>query len=294
LGASSSATRRTGAGSQAPNGLADYGGVNNLLECVSSYIHEVAALNAANVWNLRIAADLLRPADPDLAASLVAESGELARRLWGLYADGEGFFNARMPDGRLLPVRHCYDLLQVLDLIPDEVDERRRDEMVRFFEGQLQTPNWMRAPSPVDPDAITSVRQDHQWNGAYTAWPAFVASGLYRIGRDALASDWIRGLARSANQGPFAQAHFVEEFAPGEHGGALKAPSDWPYINDWACSSGGAWTRLFIEGVFAVRAEFDGITATPRLDGLDPDARLTGLRYGGRLVDVDRDGVRAP
>jgi hypothetical protein len=275
-----------------PNGLADYGGVNNLLECVSSYIHEVAALNAANVWNLRTAADHLGGADPGLAIRLRAEAGELMARLWALYAEGEGFFNARMPDGQLRAVRHCYDLLQALNLIPEEIDERRRSEMVTFFETQLQTPNWMRALSPIDPDAITSVRPDHQWNGAYTAWPAWVANGLFRIGRERLASDWIRGLARTANQGPFAQAHFVEEFAPGEGGGALKAPSGWPYINDWACSSGGAWTRLIIEGVFGVEAGLDEIAARPRLDFLDPDARLTGLRFRDRLVSVDRSGVR--
>ena len=43
---------------KSPNGLADYGGINNLLECVSTYIHEVASLNAANVFNLRTAAEL--------------------------------------------------------------------------------------------------------------------------------------------------------------------------------------------------------------------------------------------
>jgi hypothetical protein len=30
--------------------LADYGGADNLLECVPTYIHKVAALNAANAW----------------------------------------------------------------------------------------------------------------------------------------------------------------------------------------------------------------------------------------------------
>ena len=37
------------------SGLADYGGIGNLLECVSTYINEVASLNAANVWMLRCA-----------------------------------------------------------------------------------------------------------------------------------------------------------------------------------------------------------------------------------------------
>jgi hypothetical protein len=40
------------------SGLADYGGINNLLECVSTYIHEVASLNAANVFNLRVGSEL--------------------------------------------------------------------------------------------------------------------------------------------------------------------------------------------------------------------------------------------
>jgi hypothetical protein len=273
-----------------PNGLADYGGVNNLLECVSSYVHEVAALNVANVWNLRVASDHLAPTDPAAADGLRAEAAELARRVWELYEPGAGWFNARLPDGRLLPVRHCYDLLMTLDLLAEDIGGQRRDEMVRYFSSQLQTPNWMRALSPEDPDAITSVRPDHQWNGAYTAWPALVATGLFRIGRDELASSWIRGLARTMNQGPIGQAHFVEEFAAGEAGGALKASSEWPYINDWACSSGGAWAKLILEGVFGVRAGLDRLTATPYLDRLDPNARLRGLRFRGDLYDVDRSG----
>jgi hypothetical protein len=275
-----------------PNGLADYGGVNNLLECVSSYVHEVAALNAANVWNLRTAAGYLRTRDPAAAGRMEAEAEVLLDRLWDLYAEGQGWFNARMPDGRLLPVRHCYDLLVLLDLLAPEITPARRAEMVRYFQGQLQTPNWMRALSPVDPDAITSVRPDHQWNGAYTAWPAYVASGLYNIGRDDIAAPWLRGLAASANQGPFSQAHFVDDFVASESGGARKASSTWPYMPDWACSSGGAWTRLVIQGTFGVRATPDGLEAAPRLDALDPDARLVNLRYRDGLYVVDRNGVR--
>jgi hypothetical protein len=274
-----------------PNGLADYGGVNNLLECVTSYVHEVAALNGANVWNLRTAAGHLRSVDPSAAATMEADATELLGRLWALYAEGEGWFHARMPDGTLLPVRHCYDLLVLLDLLADDIEPRRRDEMVRYFQGQLQTPNWMRALSPADPDAITSVRPDHQWNGAYTAWPSYVATGLYGIGRADVADPWLRGLAASANQGPFAQAHFIDDVAGSEAGGARKAVSGWPYITDWACSSGGSWTRLVIQGPFGVRATTDALTATPRLDGLDPDARLVNLRHAGRLYDVDRTGV---
>ncbi len=40
-------------------GVADYGGINNLLECVGAYVHGVASLNAANVYKMRNAAELL-------------------------------------------------------------------------------------------------------------------------------------------------------------------------------------------------------------------------------------------
>ena len=60
------------------HGLADYGGVTNLLEAVSSYVHEVAGLNAANVYNLRFAADLLEfKGQKDRAAAMRKEAEDL-------------------------------------------------------------------------------------------------------------------------------------------------------------------------------------------------------------------------
>lgn len=274
------------------NGLADYGGVGNLLECVSSYVHEVASLNAANVWSLRTVARHLEDTDPATMTKLRDDADELVKRLWELYEDGEGWFNARQPDGRLLPVRHCYDLMTVLGSIPDDISSDRRDEMVRYFQSQLQTPTWMRALSPEDPDAVTSLRPDHQWNGSYTAWPAGVAAGLFDIGREDVASEWLHGLARTANQGPFAQAHFTEDFASAEAGGARKASYEEPYINDWACSSGGAWAKLVIRSVFGVDPSGGDLEANPRLERLDPDARLVDLSHRGKLHTVDRDGAR--
>src|SRR3984957_1403581 len=40
-------------------GLADYGNIENLLEVVSTYVHEVAGMNAGNVANMRFVAELL-------------------------------------------------------------------------------------------------------------------------------------------------------------------------------------------------------------------------------------------
>jgi len=276
------------------SGLADYGGIDNLLECVSSYVHEVASLNAANVWNLRAAGEILEAVSGSSKANdLRREAEDVMKLLGDLYAEGRGWWYARDAEKNLAEVRHCYDFLMIADLLPDELSEEQKKEMAGFFDAELKTPVWMRALSPEDPDAAYSVRPDHQWNGAYTAWPARAASGLFRIGRADLAAEWIRGLARSANQGPFGQAHFVETYAAPEDGGALKASAEFPYINDWACSSGGAWAELVISSLFGVRADAaGGLTAEPQIASLDPSAVLEGLVHRGRTYVVDSSGIR--
>lgn len=270
--------------------LADYGEIENLLECVSSYTHEVASLNAANVWNLRTSAELLERAGLD-GNPLRADADELLPHVIDLYQPGTGFFAARQPDGTRLGVRHCYDFSIVGTTIADDLDPTVRSEMIDFFRRELQTENWIRALSPYDPDASFSVRPDHQWNGAYPAWPADAARALVELGAPEAALEWLPGLARSANQGPTGQAHFVEEAQPGINGGARKAPPQLPYIIDWSCSSSGAWVALVIESLFGIRAELDGtLTAAPVLAGLDPTAVLRGVRVGGRSYDVHADG----
>lgn len=275
------------------SGLANYGGIGNLLECVSTYVNEVASLNAANVWILRRAGEVARFLGDDIAAEWYeAEAQVLVEDLQQLYADGEGYWYARQPDGRKIPVRHCYDFNTVAATIADDLTDKQRAEMVDFFVRELQTPTWMRALSDRDDDAAFSVRPDHQWTGAYPAWPPNAAAALYRFGRADLAAEWIHGLAKSANQGPFGQSHFADGvFAP-ESGGALKAPAEMPWINDWTCSSNGAWVALVVQSVFGVKVALDGtVTAEPQLDGLDPDARLIGLRIQGRTWDIDRHGA---
>lgn len=276
------------------NGLADYGGIGNLLECVSTYVHEVASMNASNVAGLRTAAEVFRVLldQPDEAGRLGGEADALVAEVQKLYADGKGFWHTRFPDGWLVPVRHCYDLLTILNSMGADLSPTQRSEMVRFLERELITPNWMHALSCSDPDATFTVRPDHQWTGAYTAWPSETALGLCRIGETKLAARWMKGVAATTNQGPFGQAHFVDSVMAPEGDGARKAPPELPYICDWACSSAGSYARFVIEGVFGVEAGLGGnLTANPVLDDWDPDARLTDLQYQGRLYTVDRDGV---
>ncbi|MCR2815781.1 hypothetical protein [Microbacterium jiangjiandongii] len=275
-----------------PSGLADYGEIDNLLECVSSYTHEVASLNAANVWNLRTVAALLdQTGDTDAAAGLRGEAEDLLPRVLGLAVEGEGFFAAGQPDGTRLPVRHCYDFSIVGTTIPQDLPAEFRADMVSFFQRELQSENWMGALSPWDPDASYSVRPDHQWNGAYPAWPADAGRALIALGAPQVLLSWLDGLARSANQGPMGQAHFVEDAVPGINGGARKAPPQLPYIIDWSCSSSGAWFELIVEGIFGVRIGVDGaVTAGGCIQDLDPTATLRNLRVAERLFDIHADG----
>ena len=98
--------------------------------------------------------------------------------------------------------------MNIGDLMPD----KQKKEMVAFFKRELQTPTWMRALSTKDLDVTFSIRPDHQWTGAYCSWAALALSGLYVAG-EANGTDWMKGLAKTAQQGPFGQAHFTEVFA---------------------------------------------------------------------------------
>jgi hypothetical protein len=99
-------------------------------------------------------------------------------------------------------------------------------------------------------------------------------------------------LAKTANQGPCGQAHFVEEAVPAMAGGARKSPPQFPYLIDWSCSSSGAWVSLVLEGVFGLEIALDGtVQANPQIAALDPDARLRGLRVGSRTYDVTATGL---
>ncbi len=275
------------------SGLADYGGINNLLECVSTYIHEVASLNAGNIFNARTVAEILDSlGEKEKSKKLLEEAGQLLNELNKLYEKGKGFWNARFPDGDLVEVRHCYDFITILNTIPNDLSEKQKDEMTQFFVNELQTPTWMSALSPADNNVMFSVRPDHQWNGAYPAWPAQAVTGLYKIGKSDLAFKWLKGLAKSANQGPFGQAHFIENVIEPESGGSRKASPEGPYINDWTVSSNGSWTNIIIESIFGVKASlFNGISAEPQFGDFDTNAELKNLSYQGKLYTVTKNGI---
>ncbi len=278
---------------QRGHGLADYGKIENLLEVVSTYLHETAGMNAGNVASMRFVAALLDRRGDSRASQLRAEASALAKRInEKLYVAGKGWWKCGYPDGSFVEVRHCYDFLAVLDNMFEDLSDAQRQEMNRFFWQELHSEYWMRALSPNDVDATWNIRPDHSWLGAYSAWPPATAKGLYKTDSSFRVSAWVKNLAKAGNQGPIGQAHFVETVFPLEHGAAYKCPNDAPYINDWCCIAGGGFTDLVIDTIFGANLSlFDGITAKPQLSDFDPKARLVNLRYQGKHYAISEKGV---
>jgi hypothetical protein len=268
------------------HGLADYGGVTNLLEAVSSYVHEVAGLNAANVHNLRFGAELLEyRGEKAKAEAMRQEAVALGKRVQELYVPGKGIWKCRLPDGSYNEVHHCYDFGTTLMNIGDMMPASQKKEMVQFFQRELQTR---------DLDVTFSIRPDHQWTGAYCSWPALALSGLFVAGEVEVALEWMKGLAKTSMQGPYAQAHFTEVFlAPESNGGAIKSTSDQPYINDWACVSGCNYLEPIVDSLFGVNAGLFGqITAKPQFGKFDANAELRNINYQGKRYTAGKNGVR--
>src|SRR5580692_521571 len=276
------------------HGLGDYGKIENLLEVVSTYLHETAGMNAGNVSSMRFVADLFeRRGDSSRASQLRAEASALAHKInEKLYVAGKGWWKCGQPDGSFLEVRHCYDFLSVLDNMFEDLSETQKQEMNLFFWDELHSDYWMRALSPKDVDATWNIRPDHSWLGAYAAWPPATAKGLYKIDRPERVAAWVKNLAKAGNQGPIGQAHFVESVFPLEDGAAYKCPNDAPYINDWCCIAGGGFTDLVIDTIFGADLRLvGGLNAHPKLQGFDMKARLVNLRHQGKKYMISRNGA---
>lgn len=277
---------------KAAHGLGDYGKLENLLEVVSTYLHETAGMNAGNVSSMRFVADLLeRRGDASQASQLRTDAKELAQRInQKLYVQGKGWWRCGQPDGSSVEVRHCYDFLSVLDNMFEDLSDAQKQEMSQFFWRELHSDYWMRALSPDDVDATWNIRPDHSWLGAYSAWPPATAKGLYKTDPSSRVSAWVKNLAKAGNQGPIGQAHFVESAFPLERGAAYKCPTDAPYLNDWCCIAGGGFTDLVIETIFGANLTLsDGIQVQSKLADFDPKARLVNLRYQSKNYVISSD-----
>ncbi len=275
------------------HGLADCGGVINLLECVSTYTHEVAAFNAMWVAAQRQVAAMRRhTGEPDRAKYLDQQAGILLRNVLSLYAEGKGHWRCRQPDGSYHDVHHIYDFVAVLESIADDLPAHVQREMVANFKREHQTRNWTASLSAWDDDAHRALRVDHQWTGSFASISAQAINGLYKVGEGDSAFEWLQQVALVAHQGPIGQAHWIDPLFPSYKGGPWKASYMMPFITDWTVAANGAYPAMIIESVFGVDATLgNGVRWKGTTAALDPGARLENLRYQGGSYTVDHSGI---
>ena len=197
-------------------GLTDYGPYENILECVSTYEHKIAAFNALNVKGLRFVASLTGD------ANLARQADALAKEVVGLYAGGP--FACLQPDGERRIVKTVLDFVYVGRSMPKDLPLEVRKGMVAFVRDELMTDDWLFALSPKDPNALTkflpsfqTYRADHQATGSYDGWPARVAEVLLEFGERELALRWLGRIEELTREGPFGQARYIHE-QTGLHG----------------------------------------------------------------------------
>lgn len=192
-------------------GLTDYGECQNILECVSTYEHKIAAFNALNVAGMRFLAELTGENE------YARQADALAREVLSLYAGGP--FACKQPDGSRRIVETILDFVYVGRSMTRDLPEDMKRGMVKFFEEDLQTEDWLYALSPNDPDALTArlptfqtYRADHQATGSYDGWAARAASVLLRFGYRDQAIAWLKRIQELAREGPFGQAHYIHPY----------------------------------------------------------------------------------
>lgn len=191
--------------------LTDYGDCQNVLECVSTYEHTIAAFNALAVSGLRFLAGLT--GEDEYARQADRLAAEVIEKLWA-----GGPWHCIQPDGSKRVVKTILDFVYVGRHMTQDLSDEVRTGMLQFFEKELQTEDWLYALAPSDADALTTAlptfqtyRADHQATGSYDGWPARAASVLLKFGERNKALSWLERLEVLTHEGPFGQAHFIHE-----------------------------------------------------------------------------------
>ena len=305
----------------APGGrLADFGGPPNLLECVPTYVHQVAGFNAAAAWSSRLlsAAMHTRAAGAAGAAGAATEAAaELRRKADALAAatlelalpDGSGVWHAAQPDGGRLVNRHVLDFAYVSEFLHDDLPRPLRESMAAFVRRELLVPEqgWMRAQSLSDPAAKDSDRTDHGPWGAYAGWPPITASSLAQLGHQREGLEMLRRAATLTARGPWGQAHALHRGSgdgkgPRGAAGAAYKPFVFTLYNE---AVGAAFVDATLHVLFGLRAAsaplLETLAAPPLVEAADAPlqsggvaAELHGLRWQGALFNASsaaRGGV---
>ena len=253
----------------AADALADYGENTNLLECVPTYTHKVASLNAANAWMMRQAALVLEGLgnnqteaerlrqSADNVSSLVRTKLYVPPSKLGDNATG-GYWQCEQPGGQVVPVRHVIDFNTAGAALHEDLTAAQRGEMVAFMRRELQTPHWMRALSLQDLSLRTpsanSNRKDHGPLGAYDGWLGETIHTLSLFGEYGVALDMVRSMAAAYSDGPGGQAHqvFTPQAAASEETRQARPPLKAAADQQFFEMSGAVTANRIITGLFGV------------------------------------------
>jgi hypothetical protein len=266
--------------------LADYGENRNLLECAPAYVHRVPSFNAANVWMMRIVANLqAQRGNTARAAQLRDWANQISQAVLKLYKPGDGVWYALHRDGKRVELRHCYDFVCIGKFMHSDLTPQMQREMVAFVEQELLDGHWMRAMSLLDEAAAKSDRPDHGPMGAYDAWPALTAESLCLLGEWKPAVEFLRNTQTALNEGVYGQAH---EYY-GEHRGQRGAPVRIAMRG--ACMresvGGGAFAEMMIGTLLGFQPQANEPLKLYRADvARGFEGSLVNVRYNGRLLDI--------
>jgi hypothetical protein len=267
--------------------LADYGNAANLLECVPTYIHEVASFNAANVWMMRRAAELqAAEGNQDRAAALRAEANHLLPAVLALYEPGQGVWAALCPDGARVQVRHVFDFATIGLAIPDDLSPTMRQEMTGFVARELLTDHWMRAQSLSDAAALKSNRPDHGPMGAFCAWPPETMAAMCAFGEFDKALDFLHRCAGVTYEGPFSQSRELLGKTP-EAPVRITSRGGSPNSHQtYNASNGGAFAETIIRGFFGYQPDLSGSLLASDSKPRGFQGQLLHVRQGRQLFNI--------
>ena len=191
-------------------GLADYGGLSNLLEEVVTYTNMVPSLNAGNVWMMDQYSTLLTAMDNNATGATVYHNmaANLSEIILSTYAgSGTGYWLTTYPDGNRQAVRHVYDFDTMSLYFNSYLNASIKEDMLSFVHSELYTGPWMRALSLKDLAANVSMRPDHGSNGAYTSWPALAAAGVSQLGDYPTMMTYLRSFSSVLSESTWAQCY---------------------------------------------------------------------------------------
>ena len=270
------------------------------LECLPTYIHATAGLQASNARMSRELGDL-RAAQGNASAAAArraAADAITAATIPRLYVAGEteaegGWWSVLdTSTGALTQVRHVIDFAYATAGFCARgpagsacaLTAAQRAQMAGFALNQLLLPDgkWVRALSLND-SAAPIPRPDHGTTGAYDAWPALLFEALTALdGGFERSMPVLKGLADVARDAPYGQAKQISG------GGRIIKP-----VNGWTrglANNGAAFAEAVIGSVFGYEPPW-----LPGRDGENWRAALKPAFAGApRGVGGVLAGIRLP